>query len=155
VRDYFSLLVFALMVAAVASVGALFGPGPWYEALTKPSWNPPNWLFGPVWAVLYLMIAIAGWQIWRQRSHRAIGLVLGLFGLQLLLNAAWSWLFFGLKRIDWALLEIALLWCTIGLLIKVSWNVSRRAAYLLMPYWVWVSFATTLNFSIWLLNRTA
>ena len=144
-----------MAVAAVASFGAWFTPGSWYEALAKPSWNPPNWLFGPVWSVLYVMIAISGWLIWSQRARVAIGFALSLFAFQLVLNALWSALFFGLHRIDWAAIEICVLWAMIGFLIRISWKISRPAAYLLLPYWLWVSFAAFLNLTVWQLNRIA
>ncbi|MCA3382563.1 MAG: tryptophan-rich sensory protein, partial [Roseomonas sp.] len=98
---------------AAAMSGAVFTPGPWYDALTKPRWCPPNWLFAPAWAVLFLMIAIAGWLIWEAVGFAGGALALGFFALQLVLNAAWSGIFFGMRRMDLAFAELCLLWISI------------------------------------------
>lgn len=147
-----SLAVFVIAVAAVAFVGAQFTPGPWYEALRKPSFNPPDWVFAPVWAVLYVMVALAGWRLWC--GLRAQGTwLLSLYALQLGLNAAWSWLFFGLQRPAWALVDIVALWLVIVILVAGSFARRQRlAAWLLLPYTVWVGFAAVLNVAIWRLN---
>lgn len=146
---------FILSVAVcfgAAAIGAQFMPGEWYESLNKPSWNPPNWVFGPVWTVLYLMMAVSAWLVWRVRGWGGARHALTLFGVQLALNACWSWLFFGRYRPDLALVDIVLLWLAIGLTIRAFWSISRLAAYLLVPYWLWVSFATGLNFTLWRVN---
>jgi benzodiazapine receptor len=155
-----SILVFVAFLAgsvAAAVIGGLAsGPGvrEWYPSLHKPSWTPPDWLFGPVWTVLYLCIALAGFLAWRQAGFRGARGTMLLFGLQLLLNAAWSWVFFGLRQPGWAFVEIVLLWAailgtTIGL-----FRISPVAGALFVPYLLWVSFAGVLNFAIWSMNRT-
>ncbi len=150
-REALGLVVFVLAVTAVAAFGATFAPGAWYESLAKPAWNPPNWIFGPVWTLLYVLVAISGWLVWRQRG-RQLAPALIWFVLQLLLNAAWSWLFFGLQRIDLALVDILLLWLAIAITIRHFRPRSQLAAYLLAPYLLWVTFATALNAAIWWLN---
>lgn len=144
-----SLAVFLALVAAVAAVAGQFMPGAWYLGLAKPSWTPPGWLFGPVWAVLYLAIAIAGWLVWRVVGA---GLALSLWGAQLALNGLWSPVMFGAHRIDLALAVIVVLWLAIAAFAATAWRVSRGAALLFLPYLAWVSFATALNFAIWRLN---
>jgi len=146
-----SLLVFLAMVAAAALVGTQFGPGPWYVALQKPPWTPPGWLFAPVWTVLYVAIAVAGWSVWRSKAVSVTKPIL-IWLLQLMLNGLWSWLFFGLRRPDLALIDIIALLVTIGWFIASAGKISRVAAWLFVPYALWVGFATALNFSIWQLN---
>jgi tryptophan-rich sensory protein len=135
-----------------ALLGGLFMPDEWYGTLTKPSWNPPGWLFGPVWSVLYTMMAVAAWLVWRQGGWGKQRKPLLIFLAQLALNAAWTPLFFGLHNPGLALLDIALLWLAIVAMIAAFWRVHRIAAALLIPYLAWVSFATFLNFTIWRLN---
>ncbi len=148
-RGWAALPLFVVAVAAAAVFGAQFMPGEWYRALAKPSWNPPNWVFGPVWTVLYVMIAVAGWLAWREGAYKA----LGFWGGQLILNALWSWAFFGQKMIGVALIDILLLLIAIVGFIATVWNRSRTAGLLFLPYLAWVSFATALNTAIFLLNR--
>ena len=138
--------LFFTLTAAAASVGALFGPGAWYAALQKPSFNPPNWLFAPVWTVLYVMIAVAGARTWRVAADSG---VCALWGLQLALNAVWTYLFFGVHRADLALIDIGLLLATIVAFIVRAWPIDRTSAGLFVPYFLWVSFATALNFALW------
>ena len=145
-----SLLVFISSVALVAAFGAQFEPGAWYAQLQKPAWNPPNWVFGPVWTLLYLAIAAAGWLVWRE--VRAVKPVLQLWGLQLIANGLWSWLFFGLHRPDIALVDIAVLFCLIVGFILAARRYSVAASWLFVPYAVWVGFAAALNGSIWSAN---
>lgn len=147
--NWASLLVFFVIVFAVAAFGALFTPGEWYQTLSKPAWNPPNWIFGPVWTVLYVMIAVSGWLVWQQDGN---ALAVRLYALQLVLNAAWSWLFFGMHAIGLALIDVILLLLVIVAAIVVFWPLSRIAAGLLVPYAAWVAFATLLNAAIWRLN---
>ena len=145
-----SLAGFVILVVAAIAVGQSFGPGEWYESLARPAAAPPNWVFGPVWTVLYAMIAIAGWRLWLA-DRRSIAM--RLWFVQLALNAAWSYLFFGLHRPGLALVDITLLLLTIATLIVVAWRAGfRTAAALLGPYWLWVSFAAYLNFEFWRLN---
>lgn len=144
-------LLFFLGLNLLASLsGAWFRPGAWYRQLAKPRWRPPDWLFGPAWAVLYVMIAVSGWLVWeRAGASPAIAVYLG----HLAINAGWSAIFFGLRRIDWALGWIVLLWLSIVATIVVFHPISTTAAILLGPYLAWVTFATALNAAIWWMNR--
>ncbi len=146
---YSGLLVFLLLVAGVAYIGMNYLPGPFYAALEKPAWTPPNEVFAPVWTVLYVLIAIAGWIAWRAQGF---GPLLWLWLLQLCLNGAWSYLMFGEKQIHYALTDIAALWLAILAFILVAWPVRRSAALLFVPYLLWVTYAAALNFEIWRLN---
>jgi len=130
-------------------IGAFTAPGAWYEALTKPDFNPPNWIFAPVWTALYALIAIAGWRIW-QRDRT--GPAMRLWWLQLVLNFVWSPAFFALQHVGLALAIILALFVTIVAFIAASWSKDRAAAWMFVPYAAWVSFASLLNFSIWRLN---
>jgi translocator protein len=138
-----------LVVGGGLLVGFLTAPGPWYEALAKPSFNPPNWLFGPVWTILYVLIAIAGWRLWQRERT---GAAMKLWWLQLVLNFLWSPVFFGLEQIGLALLIILALFATILAFLAAAWNLDRVAAWLFVPYAAWVAFASLLNASIWSLN---
>ena len=146
-----TLLPFIAACFCVALSGALFRPGTWYEGLAKPSWRPPNWLFAPAWTVLYICIALAGWMVWRAAGTAALP-ALAVYGVQLLFNAGWSAVFFGLRRPDWAFGELILLWLSIAATIAGFAPISHAAAILLMPYLAWVTFAGVLNVSIWRLN---
>ena len=147
-----SFLAFFGACFLTALSGAFFMPGAWYESLDKPSWQPPNWLFGPVWTVLYIMIAVSGWLVWQERATHAMALPMIVYGVQLVLNFLWSALFFGAKRMDWALAEVVMLWLSIVATILVFYPISATAAYLLLPYLAWVSFAAFLNFTMLRLN---
>jgi tryptophan-rich sensory protein len=145
-----ALGAFVLVVGGAALFGAHFEPGAWYEALRKPPFTPPNWVFGPAWSVLYLAIAVAGWLVWRARPRRVQALA--LWGAQLALNAAWSFLFFGLRRPGLALLEIGVLFAFIVATAIVFFRVRSLAGALFVPYAAWVGFAMYLNAGIWYLN---
>jgi len=151
------LALFGFMAACflAALTGAFFRPGNWYERLKKPSWRPPNRLFAPVWTTLYVTIAISGWLIWREVGFAGATLPLAVYALQLLLNAAWTPLFFGLRRPDLGLLDIVLVWLSIIATITLFFPIHSGAAILLAPYLVWVTFATALNFAVWRLNPPA
>lgn len=126
----------------------------WYSALAKPEFSPPAWLFGPVWIVLYAMIGISLYLIWRKGlSDKSVESVFILFLVHLFLNAIWSVIFFGMKDIVLAMIDITILWLMIALLIYKSFAMDKLASLLLLPYFLWVSFASVLNFSIWKLNR--
>lgn len=153
--DFVVLLGFFLACLATATSAAVFRPGRWYEALAKPPWRPPNWLFGPAWLLLYTMIAASGWLVWMVAGFEDATMALTIYALQLILNAAWSPIFFGLRRLDLALVEMACLWVAILATIAAFYPISNVAAYLLIPYACWVAFAMTLNFSIWRLNPRA
>jgi len=153
-RSTLALLAFIAACFGAALAGSAFttpSVPEWYDSLIKPSFTPPNWLFGPVWSVLYLAMAIAGWLVWRQRESSAT-LPLMLFAGQLVLNVLWSILFFGLQAPGIALVEILTLWVAIFATLLSFWRISKIAGWLFVPYLVWVSFATILNLEIWRLN---
>lgn len=145
------LLPFLAAVVLVAFAGSFFPPGDWYSSLSKPTWNPPSWIFGPVWSLLYLMMAVAAWLVW-ESGHQLRRLAITWWGFQLLLNATWSWLFFGLHRPGWAFAEMLILFVAIAVTFDCFRKVHATAAKLLIPYMAWVSFALVLNFTIWQLN---
>ena len=147
------LLGFIAACFLAAATGIVFKPGDWYERLRKPSWRPPNWLFAPMWTVLYLMIAFAGWLVWRSAGFGGATTALALYALQLLLNAAWTPVFFGLHRPDLGFAVIVALWLAIAATIVAFAPVNGLAALLMIPYLAWVSFASLLNFAVWRLNR--
>lgn len=153
-----SIIGLACFMAAcflAALTGAWFRPGQWYERLKKPSWQPPNRLFAPVWTLLYVMIAVAGWLIWREVGFARAALPLVMYALQLILNAAWTPLFFGLHRPDLAFIDIVLVWVSIVATIALFYPIHLAAALLLVPYLAWVTFASALNFAVWRLNSVA
>jgi len=151
------VLVLCLFLCfATAAVGGVFtrmGLGPWYDGLQKPSWQPPAWVFGPVWTTLYTLMAVAAWLVVRQRNE-APGwkTALALFVVNLLLNVLWSALFFGARQPGWAFAEILVLWGTIVALVVLFHRIRPLAGWLLTPYLAWVSFAAVLNGVVWWLN---
>lgn len=151
-KTIFGLGGWLLLCFVAAAVGALFMPGEWYAALNKPAWNPPGWIFGPVWTALYAMMAVAAWLVWKRGGLAAQRRPLGLFLTQLALNALWTPLFFGLRQPGVAFAEIILLWLAILATLLAFRPVSRAAAWLLAPYLAWVSFAAVLNATLWRLN---
>ncbi len=155
-RSALVLLFFVVVCFAAAGLGSLattaqVAPGGWYDTLNKPFFTPPNWLFGPVWTILYLGMAVSGWLVWRKSGFGA-RTAMTLFFAQLALNTLWSILFFGLESPGLALVLIAILWTAILLTILAFRRISRPAALLLIPYLAWVTFATLLNAGIWFLN---
>ena len=154
-RNILALAIFLLVVYAVSGLGAL-ATGPavtgWYSTIKKPNWTPPSWLFGPVWTLLYTLMAVAAWLVWRCRDNPRRASALWAFGLQLALNAVWSPLFFGLHRIDLGLIDIAALWLAILLTIFLFFRLRPAAGWLLVPYLLWCSYAAALNFALWRLN---
>lgn len=155
-RDWLMLAVFLAACLGAGGLGAWWSRDAlmsWYPTLRKPPWNPPNWIFGPVWTALYLSMAVAAWTVWQRRDRASVGWPLGLFGVQLLLNAVWSPLFFNLRSTGLALVDIVLLWTTIAATILAFRRVSATAAVLMVPYLAWVTFASALNAAIWSLNR--
>jgi benzodiazapine receptor len=133
--------------------GAMFRPGDWYEQLRKPAWRPPNWVFPPAWAFLYLTIAVSGWLVWRTSGFVGAAFPFAIYLVQLILNASWSPIFFGMRRPDLAFVEVVMLWLSIIATIAAFHCVNAAAAWLLLPYLTWVTFAAALNFAIWRLNR--
>lgn len=153
VHSVLSLAGWLAVVYAAAAVGSFFLPGAWYAGLKKPAFNPPNWIFGPVWSVLYTIMGIAAWLVWRRGGFAQQGWALALFLAQLFFNALWSPLFFGLKNPALGLLDIALLWLTVLGTVVAFWKARRGAGILLVPYLAWVTFASVLNFALWRLNQ--
>ncbi len=143
---------FVGLVFLAASSGALFPPDDWYWALQKPSWTPPNWVFPVVWTVLYLVIAYAAWRVW---ALAGLGPAIAAWGVQLLLNAGWSAVFFGLRSPRLALIELVFLWLAVALTIYLFAQVDPIAAALLLPYIAWVTLAGALNVSIVRLQGSA
>jgi benzodiazapine receptor len=152
VDSAFGLAGWLIICFGAAAVGARFKPGAWYAGIRKPSWTPPNRLFAPVWTLLYAMMAVAAWLVWRQTGPSG---AVGLFVLQLALNGVWSWLFFGLHRPGLAFADIVALWLAILATLVTFWNVRALAGLLLAPYLAWVTFATALNAALWRLNGPA
>jgi benzodiazapine receptor len=147
----------AIVVCQLAGVAGSFftfpSVGTWYAGLVKPSFSPPNWVFGPVWIALYALMGVALYIVWQKGPRKKeVRTALAVFGVQLLLNSLWSVVFFGLHLPSVAFFEIVMLWASIAATIFLFYGISRNAAYLLVPYFVWVSFASLLNFSIWMLN---
>ena len=150
-RRPLGLIGFGAAAATAALIGVLgvAGTTDEYQSLQQPAWAPPSWLFGPVWTVLYVMIAVSGWLVWRRTGWTT---ALTVYAAQLALNAAWTPIFFGFGQYGLALVDIAVLWLLIGATIWLFRPVSRPAPLLLVPYWLWVTFATALNFAIWHAN---
>lgn len=124
----------------------------WYAALAKPAWQPPNWLFGPVWTLLYGVMAVAGWRVWCAAQSKWRTLALWAFGAQLAVNFVWSPVFFNLHRTGWAVVIIFGLWFLILFFAGVTWKFARVATFLFLPYFLWVSFAAALNYTVWRMN---
>lgn len=146
------LIVWVGLCFLTAWAGSRFTPGESYLQLQKPSWTPPGYLFGPVWSILYLSMGIAAWLVWRRAGLLKAKLALSLFAVQLILNGAWSWIFFGLHQPGLAFAEILVLWSMILVTMIAFWRVNRYAGMLFLPYIAWVSFAAILNYFIWQLN---
>lgn len=141
-----------LLTYSASATAALIADNGWYTELAKPAWNPPGWIFGPVWTVLYALMAVAAWRVWLHGGWVRQKKALGLFLFQWALNTSWTPLFFGLHRPGGALAEILVLLATILATMRAFWRVDRPAGLLLLPYAAWVAFATVLNWAIWRLN---
>ena len=136
-------------LGAIATTTEING---WYRTIAKPAWNPPDFVFGPVWTTLYMMMGVAAWIVWKPAGFRAAVLPLTLFAVQLGLNVAWSWIFFAMHQPGWACVEIVILWLAIVATTVAFFRSSKIAGWLMVPYLAWVSFASVLNFTIWQLN---
>ena len=150
-----ALIGFLVLCFAIAGLGGwatASSVGTWYQTLDKPSYNPPNWIFGPVWTALYAMIAVAGWLVWRKAGWKPLFLKPGYYGIQLVLNFGWSATFFAAQAIGPSVLIINLLLVVIALTTYQFLEIDKRAGYLFIPYLAWVTFATLLNVQIWKLN---
>jgi tryptophan-rich sensory protein len=154
-KKWSALVVSLVVCLGTGAVGAAWtntSLSTWYGTLEKPPWNPPDWVFGPVWTGLYIGMAVAAWLVWLKKDLSSSRAPLRLFSVQLILNGAWSFLFFGLRSPALALADIVLLWCAILATISSFRRVSNWAAALLAPYFAWVSFAAVLNWTLWRLN---
>ncbi len=160
-NNFFKLIIAIVVSEAAGIIGSVFtmpSIAGWYAGIVKPALNPPAWVFGPVWTTLYALMGIAAWLVWKQwdqgnpSTKLKVKIALAIFGLQLFLNAIWSIIFFGLQNPGWALIDIAALWLAIVWTMVVFYKISKPACYLLVPYLLWVSFASYLNYSIWVLN---
>ena len=151
-RSPLGLAGWLLLCFAAAAIGGLFQPGDWYAGLRKPAWNPPAWVFAPVWTLLYTMMAIAAWLVWVRGGFAKHGVALWLFLAQLLFNGLWSALFFGLRNPGLGLADLGLLWLALLATVAAFWRARPIAAALLLPYLVWTTFALALNHTLWRLN---
>lgn len=152
ILGFVAFLALCLAVSAIGGAATASSVGTWYQTLAKPSFNPPDWIFAPVWTALYFMMALAGWRVWRREDLRRARWALSLFALQLALNLCWSIIFFGMRSIGAALVEILVLLLAIVATTVVFWQRDRVAGMLFIPYAGWVAFATALNAALWRLN---
>ena len=153
IARYLSLLVFLLLVITASFIGSGFEAGEWYHSVVnQPSWAPPAWLFGPAWAIVYVLMALAAWNVWLTGHYSRLG-ALAWWILLLVLNVTWSVLFFGLERTGWALPVLGLAIGIAVFCIKTFSPLSRQAVFLMLPYVFWASFIWVLNLAIWTLNR--
>jgi tryptophan-rich sensory protein len=157
IKDIVKLVISIIACLAAGAIGSIFtrqAIPTWYATLEKPAFNPPNWLFAPVWTLLYIMMGIAAFLVWRRGlENRQVRIALIVFLVQLVLNALWSVVFFGLESPLYGLIVIAALWVAILFTVLKFYRISLTASVLLWPYLLWVTFAAVLNVSIWLLNR--
>jgi benzodiazapine receptor len=143
-----------LLVGGLSGMATARGVRDWYPLLEKPSFNPPSWVFGPVWTLLYVLMGIAAFMVWQKGlDNRLVKAALVVFLIQLALNGLWSLLFFGMRSPGLAFAEIILLWVSIGATVVLFWRLAPPSGLLLFPYLAWVGFAAVLNGSIWILNR--
>ena len=153
VSSWIGLVFWVALSFAAAAVGSSFPPGDWYAHLDKPAFNPPAWVFAPVWTLLYLVMGIAAWLVWRAPAQPAARrAALGLFVVQLAANALWSWLFFAWQKGGWAFAEVLVFWVLIAFTCAAFWRIRPLAGALLLPYLVWVAFASYLNWVLWQAN---
>ena len=147
-------IAIAQLAGLVGSIFTLYSVKGWYLTINKPSWNPPSWIFGPVWISHYTLMGIASYLVWQKRDlGQPVKSALVIYGIHLVLNALWSIIFFGLKMPGLAFIEILGLLFFIVLTMVMFYKIRPAAFWLLFPYWLWVSFASVLNFTIWRLNR--
>lgn len=153
-KQILGLFGWLLATLATGGLGGLASSqaASFYGALSRPEWAPPPWLFGPVWSLLYVLMGIAAWLVWRERGFRGASTALKLFVVQLFANALWTWIFFVWRQGALSLIEILVLWGLIAGTLWAFWRLNRLAALLLLPYLAWVSFATALTATLWRLN---
>jgi len=149
---YLSLGFFLLAVMAASAIGSGFEAGTWYQEIEKPDWTPPDWFYGPAWAVIYVLMAVAAWRVWLGGRSIRVGAVLWWL-LLLVLNVAWSWLLFGLHRPGWAFLFSSVVLAVAVMCCRAFFLLSRSAGLLLTPFVLWAGFLTCLNYTIWTMNR--
>jgi tryptophan-rich sensory protein len=152
---YLALALFLVATFAAGAIGSsvtIESVRTWYPTIAKPAWNPPDWIFAPVWTTLYVVMATAAWRVWRKAEPAAARRLLVIYGVHLVLNALWSVVFFAFHRPDLALVEILVLWSLLVTLLIRFWRADRLAGVLWSPYVAWVTFATGLNATIWYLN---
>ena len=154
-RGVFELTIFLLLVFLAGGLGSYFtaqSVSTWYQDIEKPGFTPPDWVFGPVWTTLFVLMAVAAWIVWRNRANSQVGWAMGFFAIQLALNTLWSFLFFGIRNPGYALFEIVILWGCILITVVLFWRNNRLSGLLLVPYLIWVSYAAVLNYLIWKIN---
>lgn len=151
-QKYAGLLGWILLCSLAGAIGASFEPGAWYETIIKPSFTPPDRVFSIVWPVLYLVMAVAAWMVWKEFGFEEGRRPLKWFMVQLMLNAVWSWLFFGTHNVGPALAEMVLLWSAVIFTTLLFWQYNRWAGWLMVPYTIWITYAVALNYAIWELN---
>ena len=154
-KSILPLLVFILITLFAGFIGSLFTTpsiASWYAFINKPSFSPPNWLFAPVWSLLYILMGIAAFLIWQKRDNLKTKPALMFYGIQLILNTFWSIIFFGMHNPGLAFLEIIILWTFILITLIKFYKINKTSGILFIPYLIWVSFASILNFAVWMLN---
>jgi translocator protein len=150
--DFVALIGFGVASMAAAATGAVFQPGDWYRNLDKPNWTPPDWMFPVVWTALYILIVWSAWRV-SVSGHPLTAPALAIFSAQITLNALWSPIFFGLRRMGAAMLVLSFLWLSVAAMLAFFWMVEPVAGAMIIPYLIWVSVAGALNFSVWRRNR--
>ena len=153
-QQWLGLLFSLLLVFAAAAAGGLASAsaGNFFMELDRPLWAPPAWLFGPAWTVLYLLMGVASWLVWRRGGFSDARLALTLYGVQLVLNGLWTWLFFVMRSGGLAFIEIIILWILILATLIAFWRKNKLAGLMLVPYLIWVAYASALTFSLWQRN---
>lgn len=153
-RPFLGLVGWLVVCFAASAIGAVASiqSKSFYAQLVQPGWAPPGSVFGPVWTVLYALMAVAAWLVWRRGGFQTDRLALSLFLVQLALNALWTWLFFAWHQGAWALLDVVILWLLVATTLVLFWRARPLAGLLLVPYLGWISFATALNYAVWQLN---
>jgi len=152
-EDIIRMVITVGLCLGVGFIAGRFEPGQWYRELAKPSWTPPGWIFAPVWITLYILMGLAAWLVWRKAGMSAAAIPLAIFLIQLLLNGLWSYIFFGRHEMGLAFAEIIILWAFILVTMILFWQRQNLAGIFILPYFLWVSFAAFLNYSIWQLNK--
>ena len=156
VKNIYKLIISIAVCQLAGIMGSLFtvsSVSTWYQTLVRPALNPPSWVFGPVWIALYFLMGIALYLVWQKGLKRKeVKVAMAVFGVQLVLNSVWSIVFFGMQNPGLAFVDIILLWISILLSIILFYKISKPASYLLIPYILWVSFASYLNYAIWIIN---